>query len=50
MDEYQGHPWEFPLNANILALFATVLIALIAAVAPLKKIASLNIIQTLRED
>lgn len=49
INRYEGYAWEFPLNANIIALLATIIIALLAAIAPLRKIASLNIIETLRE-
>ncbi|QNO15292.1 ABC transporter permease [Alkalicella caledoniensis] len=50
LNDYEGYPWEFPLNANIIAIVATVIIALFAAVAPLKKIASMNIMEILREE
>lgn len=50
INEYEGYPWEFPWNANLIAIVATVIIALFAAVAPLKKIASMNIMEILREE
>lgn len=47
---YDNYPWEFPLKANIIAVMATLLIALLASIAPTNKIRSLNIIDNLREE
>lgn len=50
INRYEGYVWVFPNKANAIAVIATLLIALIASIAPTKKIASLNIIENLKEE
>ena len=47
---YQGLPFEFPLTANIISIIGTLAVALLASIAPIKRISKMNIMEAIREE